>query len=317
MSTMTADENTPTSDGKPWPAIEQEIGGRGPDVVRHDYLDQLHQATGRNVIAYYSGFLHAPPEPQMQHRAAIDDLDKNSFMATIHGLDRDLGLDLILHTPGGDLAAAESLIEYVRDMFPGNNGVPDIRVIVPQMAMSAGTLIALASRSIAMGKHSSLGPIDPQFGGVSAYNVLDEFDQARNEIKQLPNLAGLWGPILSHYGPTLVKMCEHAVKWADEIARGLLETGMLAHMQNEDEQSQQIGVILEALGRPAESKSHSRHIGPARAEDIGLVIERLENEQDFQDIILPIHHAFMITIAKGRILKIVENHMGTAVVASA
>lgn len=314
---MTADEIETMSDGKPWPAIEQEISGRGPDVVRHGYLDQLHQFTGRNVIAYYSGFLQAPPEPQMQHRAAIDDLDKNSFMAAIHGLDRSLGLDLILHTPGGDLAAAESLVEYIRDMFPGTTGVPDIRVIVPQMAMSAGTLIALASSSIVMGKHSSLGPIDPQFGGISAYNILDEFEQARNEITQLPNLAGLWGPILSHYGPTLVKMCEHAVNWADDIARGLLQTGMLALVQDNDARGKQIKTILEALGRPEKSKSHSRHIGPDRAKEIGLVVERLEEDQDLQDIILPIHHAFMITIARGRILKIVENHMGISVVASA
>lgn len=316
---MTVDANSEApGNGKPWPTIEQEIGGHGPDVVRHQYLAELHEATGRNVIAYYSGFLQVPPEPQLQYRTAIDDLDKNSFMAVIHGLDRDLGLDLILHTPGGDLAAAESLIEYLRDMFPGGDGeVPDIRVIVPQMAMSAGTLIALASRRILMGKHSSLGPIDPQFGGVSAYNVLDEFDQAREEIKQLPALAGLWGPILSHYGPTLVKMCEQAVKWANEIAEHLLRTGMLAHVEDDDELTARVKVILEALGRPEESKSHSRHIGPVKATGIGLEIERLEETQSIQDTILPIHHAFTITLTRARILKIVENHKGVSVVTSA
>jgi ClpP class serine protease len=84
-------------------------------------------------------------------------------MNFIHGLDRTKGLDLILHTPGGDVAATESIIEYLRQMF-GNN----VRAIVPQMAMSAGTMIACSCKSIVMGKQSNIGPIDPQLGGIPA-----------------------------------------------------------------------------------------------------------------------------------------------------
>lgn len=47
-------------------------------------------------------------------------------MAVIHKLDKDKGLDLILHTPGGDVAATESIIDYLQSIFKDN-----IRVIVP------------------------------------------------------------------------------------------------------------------------------------------------------------------------------------------
>ena len=60
------------------------------------------------------------------------------MMATIHKMDRKKGLDLILHTPGGDMAATKSLVDYLRIMFEGN-----VRAIVPQIAMSGGTMIAL------------------------------------------------------------------------------------------------------------------------------------------------------------------------------
>lgn len=53
-------------------------------------------------------------------------------MATIHTLDRSKGLDLILHTPGGDIAATESIVHYIRQMF----GL-DVRAIIPQIAMFA------------------------------------------------------------------------------------------------------------------------------------------------------------------------------------
>ena len=91
--------------------------------------------------------------------------NKNGFMSVIKGLDRTDGLDLMLHTPGGDIA--EFLVEYLRAMF-GN----DIRAIVPQLAMSGGTIIALACSQIVMGEKSSIGPIDPQFGTMAATGLL-------------------------------------------------------------------------------------------------------------------------------------------------
>jgi ClpP class serine protease len=126
----------------------------------------LHEITKRNVIVYYSGWL----QKRGVQGAEINDEDKNGFMTVIHELDRNLGLDLVLHTPGGDTAATESLVHYLRAMFG-----TDIRAVVPQLAMSGGTMIACACKKIIMGKQSSLGPVDPQLGGVPAHGVVEEF----------------------------------------------------------------------------------------------------------------------------------------------
>ncbi len=67
------------------------------DYVRRRYLKNLHTHTGRNVIAYYSGWLQKPGK----NDPSLNDNDKNGFMTTIHKLDRSKGLDIILHTPGG------------------------------------------------------------------------------------------------------------------------------------------------------------------------------------------------------------------------
>ena len=98
-------------------------------------------------------------------------------MNSIKGLDVNKGLDLILHTPGGNPTATEGIVKYLHSRFGD-----DIRVIVPQMAMSAGTMLACAAREIVMGKHSCLGPIDPQYGGVPAYNIVTEFRQAKDDL---------------------------------------------------------------------------------------------------------------------------------------
>ena len=164
------------------------------DTMRRKYLGIMHKYTGRNIIAYYSAFVQKP----RIDGTGIDDNDKNAFMQAVCGLDRSKGLDLILHTPGGQIAAAESLVSYLKALFG-----KDVRVFVPQIAMSAGTMIALSSKEIVMGKQSNLGPIDPQFGGMSCAGIIEEFNEACRDVKANPAMANVWGPIISKYHPTL------------------------------------------------------------------------------------------------------------------
>ena len=88
-----------------WQEIQQEIAketSASPfDRVRRKYLKEIGEKTGRNVIAYYSGWLQKPNMP-IADIVSINDDDKNGFMAAVHELDREKGLDLMLHTPGGN-----------------------------------------------------------------------------------------------------------------------------------------------------------------------------------------------------------------------
>ena len=159
-----------------WHTILEEMRRRGgtQDIVRREYLAKLHRVTGRNVIVYYSGWLQKPGVSGVH----VNDADKNGFMTAVHQLDQAKGLDLLLHTPGGETAATESLVDYLHSIFGTN-----IRAVVPQLALSAGTMIVCACREVLMGKHSSLGPIDPQFGSTPAHGVIEEFKRAHAEIK--------------------------------------------------------------------------------------------------------------------------------------
>ena len=140
--------------------------------LRTKYMTALSEKTGRNVIAYYSGWLL----PGREDNVEVNDRDMTGFMIATRDLDCSKGLDLILHTPGGFPTAAEGIVNYLHSMFGD-----DIRVIVPHMAMSAGTMISCSAKSILMGRHSCLGPVDPQFGGIPAYNIVKEFTAARRK----------------------------------------------------------------------------------------------------------------------------------------
>ena len=167
-------------------------------MIRQKYLQQLHSHTGRNVIAYYSGWL----SKGNVFLSEINDEDKNGFMTTVHNLDRTKGLDLILHTPGGGIAATQSIMSYLHKMFG-----TDIRAIIPQIAMSAGTVMACCCKEIVMGKQSNLGPIDPQMRGIPCHGVVQEFKRAVREVKKDPSMMMIWQQIIGQYRPTFLGQC--------------------------------------------------------------------------------------------------------------
>lgn len=194
-----------------------ELVNQSPlDILRRKYLDELFTYTERNIICYYSGWLQKPNN----HETSINDDDKNGFMAAIHGLDKNIGLDLVLHTPGGEVNATESIVDYLHKMFS------DIRVIVPQIAMSAGTMIACSSNQIVMGAQSCLGPIDPQFNGIPAHGVLKEFKDACEVISTKPELIPLYQEIVGKYHPTFLGECQNAIDMSEGMVTKWLENNM-------------------------------------------------------------------------------------------
>jgi ClpP class serine protease len=285
-----------------WSDLLEEVKAAGSthDVIRRRYLAALHELTGRNVIIYYSGWLQKPQLPATAF--VVNDDDKNGFMATIHELDRSKGLDLVLHTPGGDTAATESLVDYLRSMFG-----TDIRAIVPQLAMSAGTMIALSCNEVVMGKHSSLGPIDPQFGGIAAHGIVEEFKRAQKEIQANPLMAHVWQPIIAKYQPTFIGECEKSMKWSEEMVDEWLKTGMFA---NDPDKDATAAKVVRELGDHALMKSHSRHISLTKARDIGIKVAALEDDPALQEAVLSVHHACIQSLAGTAAVKIVENQNG-------
>ena len=283
--------------------IQKESQAPGAvDKVRRKYLAALHKYTKRNIILYYSGWLQGSGQVPVQ--ALIFDGDINSFMASIHGMDVSKGLDLILHTPGGLTTATEAIVNYLRSKFG-----TDIRCFVPQLAMSGGTMIACSCKEIFMGKQSSIGPIDPQFGNMAAIGVIDEFNRAAEEIKKNPATIPLWQAVFSKIPPGFITECQQAVELSAKLALEWLKTGMF---YNQTDAEMCAKDVVKALNNHRDTKAHGRHITPDQAAKIGLKIKMLEEDQKLQDLVLTVHHACMHTFSQaGNLLKMVENHEGT------
>ncbi len=264
------------------------------DSMRSSLLSQISQRTGRNVITYYSAWLTKPGESNL----SISDADKNAFMQAVYRTDKSKGVDLILHTPGGNIAAAESVVDYLHSVFGDN-----IRAIVPQMAMSAGTMIALSCPEIMMGKHSSLGPVDPQYQGLSCQESVDEFDEAVKAVSDNPASLGLWQVRIAKYSPSFLISCKNALEWSKSYTEK-----WLAHNYHISEKDSE--VMAKPFVDHSESKSHSRQFSKEQCKSFGLNVTDLEADGFFQDLILSLHHCYMIFFDKSTAFKAVENQIG-------
>ena len=280
------------------------------DFLRRKYLTQLYQKTGRNVILYASAWTQTGKniDPGL---LSITEEDLQGLMEVVHGLKGDK-LDLIIHSPGGSPTATEALVTYLRSKFE------DIRVIIPHAAMSAATMLACSANSIVMGKHSFIGPIDPQMilqtklgaTSVPAQAIIDQFRMAQKECK-IPEQLNSWFPILEQYGPALITQCDNAIKLSEELVSEWLSKYMFANKRDSKKRSKS---LAKYLSNHRGFKTHSRHIDRDEAKKRGLVIENLEEDQEFQDLILSVYHATTLTLSLPNPVKIIENQLGKAFV---
>ncbi|WP_225782683.1 ATP-dependent Clp protease proteolytic subunit [Xenophilus sp. Marseille-Q4582] len=280
------------------------------DRVRRGYLVAARQKTGRAVILYATKWT-LPDQGTPPQMLSIGSGDLQGFMEVMHGVKEDK-LDLILHSPGGGIDAAAAIVDYLRKKFT------HIRAIVPSAAMSAAGMIACACDEIVMGKHSFLGPSDPQFnlptplGGyrqVAAQSIIEQFERARREcLADQRNLA-VWAPILSQYGPDLLVQADRASKLSRELVQQWLSRYMFKGDADADTKA---ATAATWLSSHENFNSHGRHINRDELRAKGLKIVDLEADEEEQDIFLSVFHATTHTMTDTGAVKIIENHLGRA-----
>ena len=121
---------------------------------------------------------------------------------------------------GGSGEAAEDIVRLVRRKFNS------VGVIVPGMAKSAGTILAMAGDEILMGSESALGPIDAQIlqkGKVfSAHALLAGMDQIKEEINETGQLNKVYIPMLQNLSPGELEHARNAQAFAEGLVRDWL-----------------------------------------------------------------------------------------------
>ncbi len=147
-----------------------------PRYHRQELIRSIEEKWGGRLICYVSG-----------RQATIDRDDTAGFMELLDNIRPEVDVDLLLHTRGGDVDAAEKLVTLVQATV----GSGKLRVIIPDFAKSAGTLITLGADVLIMSDSSELGTIDPQIwtddglGNLTCHSVLSYLDAYKTHSEML------------------------------------------------------------------------------------------------------------------------------------
>jgi len=153
-----------------WGLLLPVMSRRRLDFLRAQVMYRLQQKRGSRVISLIHrqeavSFLGIPLARY------IDIEDSEQVLRAIRLTPPDVPIDLILHTPGGLVLAAEQIARAL-SRHPAK-----VTVMVPHYAMSGGTLLALAADEILMDPNAVLGPVDPQVGQYPAVSILAAVEQ--------------------------------------------------------------------------------------------------------------------------------------------
>lgn len=176
---------------------------------REKLIKQLEEKRNSKIIIISHVLIRSNLIPFLDTQGKLTKDEALSFVETINS-NPDKTIDLILDTNGGSLSAAEVIINAIL------NHKHEIRVYIPRYATSAGTLIALSSNKIYLGKNAYMGSIDPQYAfGYSVGSILKyqkEIDL--NNTMQSDKIQSSWVN-------DLIKLisidADSSIKWVESI----------------------------------------------------------------------------------------------------
>jgi ClpP class serine protease len=170
----------------------------------------------------------------------IDIDDAEGVLRAINETPPGRAIEIILHTPGGLVIAAQQIASALAD----HDG--RVTAVVPHYAMSGGTLIALAADEIVVDAHTALGPVDPQLGQYPAASLVEVAGRPGDHDDQTLIMADVARKALAQVEGFTTRLLEHHMspERAREVAH-LLASGVWTH-----DHPLQVSELL-ALGLPA------------------------------------------------------------------
>lgn len=210
------------------------------------------------------------------------------FADAVHDVQPDQPLDLMLTSLGGDAEAAITMAAMCHAERE------DFRVIVPETAASAATLLALAAEAVVMSDTSALGPVDPQIllpdrgHFFPAKGIVELVDDLDGKTRDNPHAYELYAALLADVDAVAYQRAKDAIRRTGELVPEVLR---LRHTPPSDSDIERMTEDLQS------SAVHSATIGHARAKELGIPTEYLSPHSSTWDLLwrLHAHYAFLLS----------------------
>ncbi|WP_028776203.1 SDH family Clp fold serine proteinase [Shimazuella kribbensis] len=263
--------------------------------IRQTLIKEVEKVTGRPLIVYIANFNH--PE------SAITREDIAPFSEMVTALDKDSDVDLMIQSPGGDPNAAEIIVHTLLAK------TKHLRVVVPQAAKSAATLVSLAADEILMSNTSELGPIDPQVTIPTAFGLafrpaqafLNGLEMIKKEHAGGQALNPAYYPFLKGVDAALIDYCLKSIEHSKRLAVKWLSRSMFKGQINEAKR------IAEELINIEKYPNHGQVINYQDARKIGLNVVYKADHDPLWQAMWQLYINYMIMMREKESVKIYES----------
>jgi len=255
---------------------------------RQKLISEIENRFGTRILLYVAK-LNYP----------IDYNDIHTIGSMLESVGETENIDLVIQSGGGAGTVAEKIVEMIRAYCKNR-----FRVIVPNLAKSAATMIALGADEIIMGVTSELGPIDPQIqviqGGIPQWISAQSYIDARNRLEELTHKAISEGKPYQAYLVQLSSLdggfidhCDKSIAFAKDCAKKFLCKYMLKNTQDAETKAT---AIAKDLTTASKYFTHGRTINVKQImEDVPenslkpLSIKELKKETDDWKLIFELY----------------------------
>lgn len=245
----------------------------------HKKLEEIELQCNADALTIY-GQIVSPIDHRV--RLAVESLPnrRNSLL-------------VIIDTPGGIVEIAERIVNTLRHYYG------EVKFLIPDMAMSAGTVLVMSGDAILMDHFSRVGPIDPQVNiegkptATSVLSYLEQFDRlvkksqegtltsAELVLLQKLDLADLRQyELAAELSVNLIREWLVQYKFKDWSTHG--STGENTTLEEKENRAEE---IARALNDQEKWGTHNRMISRDTLTQLGLRIDALESDQVLSDLV--------------------------------
>ncbi|MXX64981.1 MAG: hypothetical protein F4Z36_07935 [Acidimicrobiia bacterium] len=243
-----------------------------PRYLRQEEIQKYEEETSRSLVVFWGPI---PAEVVAPFADAVNDISPDS------------PLDFMLTSLGGNAEAAIHMAAMC------HTERADFRVIVPDTAASAATLLALAAESVVMSNTSALGPVDPQIfmpqrkEYYPAKGILAIVDDLDNRTRRNPQAFELYASLLADVDSIAYQTAKDALARTEELIPEVLRLRTSPPNEN------QVRAITKAL---QSSAMHSATIRYTQAKELGIPTEYLPPHSEIWNLLwrLHAHYAYLL-----------------------
>ncbi|MCL4417237.1 MAG: hypothetical protein M1365_11165 [Actinobacteria bacterium] len=282
------------------PIFSTVLNERSGSQKRKEIIINIEKATGYKFASYVSLFFSAKGN-------TINPDDIQPFSDLLYSGDINKKLLLMINSPGGLPEVTEKMVELIRSKYE------EFKVIVPNYAKSAATLLSFASDEIIMSDTSELGPIDPQMvrqdlkSGVvqvlPAHAYINSYNDIVKIINERGNLLPADIPILNNIDIAFIDRCNRAVEHSETLAKKWLSQNMFKGQDDKKAIS-----ISKYFARDKGLLSHSQVVGWKEAKSMGLNINYINRENDIGKLIWELYIRSELFLRETQQVKLFESN---------